>query len=333
MHISFVVPDNLTIRGGTKRVVEYASRLGQRGHRVSILTGDKKIPEWLAPYYSGFRLVDINEYRHFKTDVAIATGGRAARRLGRMTRAKVKAYSVVMLESLNKPTEKHGKKIDRDRFLQDPYDQGWIYYANSSWMRDIVEQQFGQKCHLILTPSHERMKPSKSFKPEGKMWILGYGGNSSWKQGHKTAEAVEIAKKTLPNLEMIHYSQKSCPRSKVVVQHWSSPAQDFLPQIYSSADLFCHSSRFEGWSNTCAEAMSCGTPVVSYKTRGVEDIVIHEKTGLIVDEMNVEKMADAIVQMLGDREELKRYQERCLAHAATFSWDKALTELEEILRP
>lgn len=312
-------------------MVEYASRLGKRGHSVWILGPDRRVPDWLAPYYDGFKLADIERgYREFKADVAIATGGRAARRLARMTRVRVKAYSVVILESLNKPTEKHGKIIDRDRFLRDPYHQGWLYYANSSWMKDMVEKQFGQKCYLVLAPSNERMKPVPSIKPEDKLWVLAYGGNSDWKGGHRTAEAVAIAKKTLPNLEMIHYSQRSVPRSRALVKHWSNPPQEVLPQIYSSADLFCHSSRFEGFSNCALEAISCGTPVVSYKTRGIEDVVVHRQTGWIVDEFDTRQMARAIIRVLQDRGVYEEMKIKCLEKAAEFSWEKTLLTLETI---
>lgn len=332
MKICFICPDGLTIRGGSKRVVEYASRLGARGHDVWILGTDLEMPDWLASYYGDIKFANIKEgYKDFETDVAIATGGRAARRLGRMNKAKVKAYSVVMLESLNKPTEKHGKEIDRDSPLRDPYEQSWLYYANSSWMQEVVERDFGQKCHLVLAPSNERMRPVPSIKPKDKYWVLGYGGTSSWKGGQRTATAVEIARRTLPNIEMIHYSQKSRPRSNVVVQHWSNPDQKLLPQIYSSADIFCHSSRFEGFANVPFEAMCCGTPVVSYNTRGIEDIVIDGETGLIVDQLDdFDAMAKTLINLTTDSERLEYMKQKCLDKAAEFSWDKTLNQLESI---
>lgn len=332
MKITFIVPDGLTIRGGSKRVAEYAMRLGRRGHDVYILTTNKSMPEWLSTYDS-FKLADIDQYRHWKSDVAIATGGRAGRRLGRMDKVKVKAYSVVMLESLNKPTEKNGREIDRDKFLRDCYRQNWIYYANSSWMQEVVERDFGQKCHLVLAPPHERMRPvPTTMKPEGKIWVLGYGGNADWKGGHRTAEAVSLAKKSIPELEMIHYAQKSVPRSRVLVKHWSNPPQEFLPEIYSAADLFCHSSRFEGFANCCMESVCCGTPVISYRTRGIEDIVIHRKTGIIVDEFDTAHMARAMIRLLQDRPLYERLKTECLEKAAEFSWDATMMQLENIFK-
>ena len=332
MRISFVVPDSMSaVRGGMKRIAEYASRLAKRGHEVYILSPDKEIPEWLSPYKGTYRLVNIDGYRTFRTDVAIATGGRSGRRLGRMTGAKVKCYSVVMKESLNKPTEKHGKIIDRDFVLRDPYGQKWIYYANSTWMKNVVEQEFGQKCHLVLAPPNERMRPSESFKPQDKLWALGYG-HGDWKGGQRTADAVALAKKSLPNLEMIHYSQRGNPRSRCLVKHWSRPSQDLLPQIYSSADVFIHSSRFEGFANTIGESMSCGVPCISYKTPGVEDLVIHNETGIIVDEFDVNHMARAIIRLLTDNALYTKLKVKCVEHMQQFSWDSTLSKLEILFK-
>jgi glycosyltransferase involved in cell wall biosynthesis len=331
MKIGFLVPDSLTTRGGTKRVCEYAMRLGKRGHDVYILTPDKVLPDWLVGYYDGFKLFDIDKYRSFKADVAVATGAKAGRRLSRMDHIKVKAFSVVLLESLTKPTEKHGQIIDRDRFLRDPYEQGWIYYANSVWMKDIVETKFGQKCHLVIAPTNERMKPSPPiYKSEGKLIVCGFGGNSNWKGGARTAEAAVIAQKTLPNLEMIHYAKRSKPRLPIIVKHWSEPKQDLLPRIYSSADVFIHSSRWEGWSNTCAEALACGVPVISYKTSGIESLVIHNETGIIVDNFDVNDMARAIVDLLTNRELYNKIRVNTTKHMSQFTWEKTLTSLETI---
>lgn len=329
MKIGFIIPDGLTTRGGTKRCCEYAMRLGKRGHDVHILTPDKKLPDWLRGFYDGFKLFDIDRYREFKADVAVATGARSGRRLSRMVHVKAKLYSVVLLESLTKATEKHGQIIDRDRFLKDPYKQGWIYYANSTWMKEIVENKFGQKCHLVLAPSNEKMKPIASFRPADKEWALGYG-HGDWKGGQRTADAISLAKKSLPNLEMIHYSSRGAPRSRSMVKHWSSPSQELLPQIYSSANVTIHSSRYEGFANVVMESMSCGTPVISYKTPGIGDLIIHNETGIIVEEFDNTHMARAIIRLLTNKELYNKIKANTTKHMSQFTWEKTLTTLEQV---
>jgi glycosyltransferase involved in cell wall biosynthesis len=43
------------------------------------------------------------------------------------------------------------------------------------------------------------------------------------------------------------------------------------------------------------EASACGLPIISTFHGGIQDAVIHEKTGFLVDEMDVEKMANYMI--------------------------------------
>ncbi|MCK4428712.1 MAG: glycosyltransferase family 4 protein, partial [candidate division Zixibacteria bacterium] len=50
------------------------------------------------------------------------------------------------------------------------------------------------------------------------------------------------------------------------------------------------------------EAMACKVPVVATKSGGMVDIVIHEKTGLLVPEKDAEALASAFKRLLGDKD-------------------------------
>jgi len=53
--------------------------------------------------------------------------------------------------------------------------------------------------------------------------------------------------------------------------------------FYSACDTFVVPSRIESFGLTALEAMACGTPVVAFRTGGLAELVVHEKTGLLAD--------------------------------------------------
>jgi colanic acid/amylovoran biosynthesis glycosyltransferase len=57
----------------------------------------------------------------------------------------------------------------------------------------------------------------------------------------------------------------------------------------------------EGTPNTILEASAAGLPVVSTRHAGIPQAVIHEKSGLLVDEYDVKAMSEAIVKLYNDK--------------------------------
>lgn len=72
-----------------------------------------------------------------------------------------------------------------------------------------------------------------------------------------------------------------------------------LPPYYQMAQVYAHSSRYEGFGKVLVEALAAGTPVVSTRGDGPNDIIQHGTTGLLCDH-NPAALRDAILTLLTD---------------------------------
>lgn len=79
---------------------------------------------------------------------------------------------------------------------------------------------------------------------------------------------------------------------------------------FAQAHAYCFSSRTEGMPNALLEAMAAGLPCVGFAgCEGVSDLIEHERTGLIVDDMTAPALARALDRLMDDaalRQELGR---------------------------
>ncbi len=73
---------------------------------------------------------------------------------------------------------------------------------------------------------------------------------------------------------------------------------EYLAKLYSSSDCVIVPSMVESFGQVAAEALSCSTPVVSFNTSGLKDIVIHNHTGMVAESFSAKSLCDQIVELI-----------------------------------
>jgi glycosyltransferase involved in cell wall biosynthesis len=103
----------------------------------------------------------------------------------------------------------------------------------------------------------------------------------------------------------------------VVFPGWLDQAD--LPAIYDAAELFLYPSNQEAFPIPITEAMTCGTPIVTSRANGLEELA--DGAALLVDPRDPEAIAGAALQVLRDPVLAERLRGAGLARSRIFSWE------------
>jgi colanic acid/amylovoran biosynthesis glycosyltransferase len=78
--------------------------------------------------------------------------------------------------------------------------------------------------------------------------------------------------------------------------------RDEILDLYNNVDVFLLSSVYEGIANVCLEAMSMELPVVSTKSGGMEEVIIHGENGFLCEVYDVDSMAEIKIDWFTGKE-------------------------------
>lgn len=106
------------------------------------------------------------------------------------------------------------------------------------------------------------------------------------------------------------------------------PADD-LPVLYRAADIFvCPSIYVEPFGTVNIEAAAAGLPVVASQVGGIPDVVLHERTGLLVPPNDPAALALALHQLIADAPRRARFARAGQDFASQFDWDVVAQRFE-----
>lgn len=104
-----------------------------------------------------------------------------------------------------------------------------------------------------------------------------------------------------------------------------------MKEEYLDASLFVLSSRYEGFGMVLLEAMSCGVPVVSFDCPcGPKDLITDGENGYLVEDGDIEKLADRIVYLIRHPEKRKEMGAMAYKRSADYSEDKIMKQWMEL---
>ena len=192
------------------------------------------------------------------------------------------------------------------------------------WMRNLVSKLKKLDSFVVLTNEDRQAWPELlnvsvisdplSFVPTqvsmmAEKRVMAAGRYVYQKGFDLLLQAWSIAEKTHPDWQLAVFGDGDRTQYQKQMRelgidsnrcHLNGPTSN-IQQEYVNSSLFVFSSRFEGFGMVLIEAMACGLPVVSFACPcGPRDIVKNGEDGILVENGNVEAMADALSRLMGD---------------------------------
>ncbi len=353
MKVTFVLPMYLdSPSGGFKVVYEYASRLQERRHQVSVVhprnieprneVKDKvKSRLWsfrlrlkhrpLIPWiniHPEVRLVlvpDLREEFIPDGDVIFATAYETAFWVNSYGRRKGRGFYLI-------------QSYENWRGPDDRVRQSWLLPLRkvviSQWLMNIA-RSYGEEDRTDYIPigldfSQFRITTPIDQRNTPRVGMLAHlNENKGTKDG---ISALEMVRAEVPGLQAALFG--SHPRNAEIpewIEYVRQPSQEQLVDLYNSCQVFLNPSWVEGWGLTAAEAMACGCALVSTANGGVNEFAANGKSALLAPVKAPEELAKQLLRVLRDEKLRSRLAREGSKQISQFTWDRAVSSLEKLL--
>ena len=173
----------------------------------------------------------------------------------------------------------------------------------SEWLKKFADESFLSKYRSIVINNGinlDTFKPTKEgiykdLKKLNKKIILGVA--STWSQRKGLDDFIRLADEIPEDhqIVLVGISPEEIRNDKIITYKRTTNQRE-LAEIYTAADVFANPTMEENFPTVNLEALACGTPIVTYRTGGSPESV-DEKTGIVVEQGNLEQMLDAILNV------------------------------------
>lgn len=174
--------------------------------------------------------------------------------------------------------------------------------AVSQWMAEYAKESFLRDSHARIEVLNNGINLD-TFKPSGsekEKMILGV--SNIWPKSKGLDDFVRLRQILADDIAITvvglsEQQVKTLPEGITGMTRTASASE--LARIYAKASAFVNPTYSDSFPTVNLEALACGTPVITYRTGGSPEAV-DGQTGVVVEKGNVEALAEAIMDVIGN---------------------------------
>ena len=104
-------------------------------------------------------------------------------------------------------------------------------------------------------------------------------------------------------------------------------AETDMPKVYQDASILALSSHYEGLPMVLLEAQAAGLPIVSFSCKcGPQDVIENGVDGFLVDEGDVDALAEKLVLLIKDEDLRKRMGHEAFCHSDRYAEERIMAQ-------
>lgn len=101
-------------------------------------------------------------------------------------------------------------------------------------------------------------------------------------------------------------------------------------KVISNAKIHIVPSTYEPFATSALEAMEENTAVIASKVGGLQEMIVNQKTGILVEPSNIEQLSNAIKELLNDDEYRADLEEQATKYVKQFEWPNIAKQVYDL---
>lgn len=186
------------------------------------------------------------------------------------------------------------------------YRQARHIFCMSSVVKDSLIQDYSilpQKIKVVGS-SGDFQQTYGGEKVFGGQKILFNGSDFERKGGDLVLAAFRQVRQAIPTAKLIILGKKVSIDEPGIENPGQITSRSALHQLFLESDLAIAPALCDPFPTFLMEAMNYGVPCVVSNQDGMPEIVDHQKTGIVLDQLSAEALADVVIHLLSHSETL-----------------------------